>query len=560
MSLAPVIAPVGPPPPPTSPPLPPLARFNLLLLGGLFVALTLLLWPHWQSNPDLSHGFLAPVIFLLLLHEARSGTPRYLHSTVTTRLAQGGLLGFGLLMLCAAGLYAAALDWSHALVAFLLTMAFAFLLGGALVGFASTRLRAMPFNWSAVVAIGLWCLSAPIPPGSSSRLTLGLQLAVTEYVLRALHLLGIAAERHGNIIELATTSVGVEEACSGIRSLISCVFAGLFFSATLVRRAWARALIIGLAAPIAIAMNFVRSLTLTLLANSGVDISGRWHDVTGYAVLAITAALLAGLALLLEAHAKRHPRPAVAAEPAAPAEFFASFSRLLRRRPGIPGAMLQAPLTVALLLSVLLVGFFFANTRPSPRHNLPVPDLLALLPAESAGWQVHTSDDLFQFSATLHTEHLAQRTYARINEGTPEQITIYLAYWRAGQAAVSLVASHTPDACWPGSGWTPVRRHQAPLEQFAVAGQPVPAPESRLFLSGRLPQHVWFWHLYDGRPIAYRDPYSARELLNIAWHYGFSHDGDQLFVRISSNRPWEEIADEPLLAEVFSHLAGLGLR
>src|SRR5690606_39079118 len=140
-------------------------------------------------------------------------------------------------------------------------------------------------------------LTTPLPPGTYSRLTLSLQLLVSEGVLRMLHLLGIAAIRHGNIIDLAHTSVGVEEACSGIRSLISCVFAGMFFSATLVRRPWARAWILALAAPIALAMNFVRSLGLTLLAYKGVDISGAWHDLTGFAVLGVTAVMLGGLAL-----------------------------------------------------------------------------------------------------------------------------------------------------------------------------------------------------------------------------------------------------------------------
>ncbi len=81
-----------------------------------------------------------------------------------------------------------------------------------------------------------------------------------------------------------------------MRSLVSCVFAGLFFSGLLVRRPWSRVLLIGLAAPLALLMNFIRSLTLTLLANSGVNINGAWHDFTGYAVLGATAILLGALA------------------------------------------------------------------------------------------------------------------------------------------------------------------------------------------------------------------------------------------------------------------------
>jgi hypothetical protein len=70
---------------------------------------------------------------------------------------------------------------------------------------------------------------------------------------------------------------------------------------------------------------------------------------------------------------------------------------------------------------------------------------------------------------------------------------------------------------------------------------------------------VWFWHLHDGRPIAYRDPYSAIELLRIAWQYGFRRGGDQLFIRVSSNRPWPELANEPLLRDFFARTQAVGL-
>ncbi len=524
--------------------LPWLARCNLLAVALLAAALTALLWPHWRDNADLSHAFFMPAIFLYLLHEARTGTPRFISSSRTVTLGASALLLLALLALIASGLYAAALDWTHSLVACTLTIAFAGLLAASLVVFASARVRFLPLNWPACAAVGLWLLSTPIPPGTYTQLTLRLQLMVTENVLRALHLLGIAASRSGNVIDLATTSVGVEEACSGIRSLVSCLFAGILFSATLVRRPWARALLIALAGPLAIAMNFFRSLTLTLLANAGIDISGTWHDVTGFAVLGLTALLLGALALLLARGETsfaqtQNSKPA----PAAPAAPSTAAHRLL-----------AAGLAVAVALAI----FFYANTRPSLRQSLPVPNLAAILPTHADGWHVETARDLYQFSATLHTDHLAQRTYLRSTPHGVEQLTVYLAYWRPGQAPVSLVASHTPDACWPGSGWTPAVPEQT-RAALPISGYTLPEAEARLFKSGDFPQYVWFWHLYDGRPIAFRDPYSARALLAIAWHYGFTHDGDQLFVRVSSNRPWSAFAQEPLLREIFSRLQPLGL-
>jgi exosortase len=517
------------------------AGIGLVLLGGLGVALTLLLWPHWRQNPDLSHGFFMPAVFLFLLYESRTGTQRFLGAGAAATAAQSVLLLLGVLALVASGLYAASLDWSHALVGFTLTVSFVFFLGAGLVVYAARSLRLVPVNWTSVAAAGLWILSAPIPPGSYARLTLNLQLLVTTNVLHALHVLGIAAARQGNVIDLATGSVGVEEACSGVRSLVSCVFAGVLFSATLVRRPWARVLLIGLSVPLALLMNFIRSLTLTLLANAGIQIAGTWHDVTGFAVLGVTAALLAGLALLLESQAKDAPARSPAAEVTAPN------SRLPR--------LLVGGLAVAAALAL----FFYANTRPSIRRGVPVPDLMAILPAAADGWAVRTSNDLFQFTSTLQTDHLAQRTYSRLTPAGPQEVTVYLAYWRAGQAPVSLVASHTPDACWPGSGWEPAPGSGG-RAQLSLAGRPLPDAEVRRFRDGASTQFLWFWHIYDGHPIDYRDPYSARELLSIAWRYGFQHDGDQLFVRVSSDQPWEVLGGERLIADIFGRLAPLGLR
>ncbi len=523
--------------------LPWLARFNLAAAAFCVLATIVILFPHWRENPDLSHGYLTPLIFILLLREARSGTPRWPPPSAPLQLSAFALFGLGLLALAAGGLYAAVVNWSHELVAASLTFATTLLLGSVLVIFASASIRLIPFNWPALVALLVWLLSAPMPPGTYTRLTIGLQLWVTENVLRSLHLLGIAATRHGNIIDLATTSVGVEDACSGVRSLVSCVFAGLVFSAMLVRAPWARATLIVLAGPLAIAMNFIRSLLLTLLANAGIDIAGTWHDVTGFAVLAVTAACLAALATLLDR---------LSAPPAPPSSTSSPF-------PVSPAfSVFQKPLAFGFVLVVALVAFFYVNTRPSERLHEPIPDLAAILPESLPGWRVDTSRDLYQFSDTLRTEHLAQRTYVRPAADGVDQITIYLAYWRPGQAPVSLVASHTPDACWPGSGWTALpaanTRETLPLPSRSLA----PA-ESRFFKNGQFPQHVWFWHLHDGRPIRYNDPYSPTELLNIALRYGFTQDGDQLFVRVSSNRPWSTLADEPLLTEVFSRLQPLGL-
>lgn len=521
-----------------------LATWSIAFLVALAVELSCYLWGQWRDNPDLSHGIFMPLVCALLLIESRrSGSIRFFRPGTAMVIATTLLALIALAGTAAAGLFAVSLGWSASIVGFTLTGAFASMLLAGILTLSGQPLAVVPLNWCSFCAAALWLLAAPMPPGTYSTLTLRLQEWVTGDVISALHLLGIAAIPHGNLIELARTTVGIEEACSGIRSLVSCVYAGLFLSAFLLRRPAARALLIILAAPLAIGMNFLRSLILTLLANAGVNIAHVWHDLTGFAILAITSAILLGIALILE--------PRVAAPPAPRKPFSGAISR--------PALVLNhAVLAVALLLAGALAVFFVAQTRPSSLARQPAPDLARLLPADPAGWHVHDNADLNRFSGTLETDDLVERTYYRESGGRLTQLTVYLAYWPPGRTSVSTVALHTPDACWPGAGWAPVPA-AATRRSLAVGGRTLPPAESRIFTSNGVPQFVWFWHLYNGAVITQRDPRSVRELLAIAWRYGFRKDGSQVFVRVSSNHPWRDLSDEPLLTDLFRRLQTLGL-
>lgn len=507
------------------------------------IAYCVRLWPEWAQNPDLSHGFFAPIIFVLLLAESRrNGAQRWLPESRWCRVATAmfALAGFSLFAL--AGLLAASVAWNHALVLFVLGASLcSFLLAGGLI-LSDDDVRLLPFNWISFTAIFLWLLVAPLPNGTYARITLGLQSGVTGAVFHTLHVLGIPAQQHGNVIELARTTVGVEEACSGIRSLLSCIYAGLFFAAWLVRNPLNRAILIIAAPLLALAMNFIRSLLLTLLANSGKDITGAWHDFTGYAILTIASALLAWMAIGL---GTRNVSSHVNA--------ITPVGRLRRSN----RSMWFFWVTICATLA--LGAFYFVESRPAGNAPKSIPNLASLLPVEADGWEVTTAKDLHQFSSVLQTTHLIERTYLRRTAGGGlVQFTIYLAYWPAGQTTVSRVASHTPDACWPGSGWMakPVTDSREALSISCVQLHPA---EHRRFQNGDIVQNVWFWHIYDGRPINYRNPYSVPALLELAWKYGFRHQGDQCFIRISSNQHWSGIANEPLLGSIVSNLAKLGL-
>jgi len=518
--------------------LPTSAKFNLAALVILAGALVVQLWPDWTHDPDLSHGLLMPVVSVLLVYLCRRPESPMDEGQATASAAAFG--AGALAALWVAGLLAVTVEWSSPVVSFTLAGSFALLGCAALSAFAGGATARVSFNWTSFCAAFLWVLTAPMPPGTYTRLTLGLQLEVTGSVMRALDLLGIAAHRSGNIIELAHGTVGIEEACSGVRSLISCVFAGVLFSAALVRRPWARVLLIALSAPLALVMNFLRSLFLTLLVNAGVRVEGAWHDLTGYAVLLITAALLVGLALVLDRPGATPSAPVI---PPAP----------VRARPARAQAVLSGVLVVA--VSTLV---FFASRTSASQGSGAAPDLLAALPASAEGWQVVTRSDLYRFAGVLETDHLVERTYFRQGASGAEQVTLYLAYWPAGQASAGVVGSHTPDACWPGAGWV---EKDVPDDHVLLdlAGQALPAAKQRLFVNEGFPQYVWFWQAFGGHVVDIGNTRSVSALVRIALQYGFRKGSAQAFIRVSSNQPWNQISKEPFISQFFANTRRLGL-
>jgi len=111
-------------------------------------------------------------------------------------------------------------------------------------------------------------------------------------------MLGYPLEQQGNVLLLPKGSVGVADACSGIRSLTACLFAGSFLGATFFEVWWKKVVLVVASMGFAFLMNLVRGLFLTgwAYAYGPEAISGTVHDAAGYAVLGLTCA---GLLLLV---------------------------------------------------------------------------------------------------------------------------------------------------------------------------------------------------------------------------------------------------------------------
>lgn len=161
----------------------------------------------------------------------------------------------------------------------------------------------------------IWLLSAPMVSVLETRIRVALLTQVTIVVFNTFDILGHPLIREGNVLILPEGRVGVEEACSGIRSLTACLFAGSFLGAVFLDRFWKKALLVGLAMLFALITNFIRSLFLTYWAYSrGSDaLNDHWylpligdigsvHDATGFMILIVTSIGLLALLPLFNLH------------------------------------------------------------------------------------------------------------------------------------------------------------------------------------------------------------------------------------------------------------------
>jgi exosortase len=133
-------------------------------------------------------------------------------------------------------------------------------------------------------------------------LTQGLMRVVAGVTVELLGWLNIPAFQHGNLIELSTGVVGIDEACSGIRSFQSTLMAALFLGELYRLRVWARAGLVGCGLLLAFCLNVVRTLLLSWQASQhGLAILDKWHDPAGFTIAVACFFALWAIAVWLRA-------------------------------------------------------------------------------------------------------------------------------------------------------------------------------------------------------------------------------------------------------------------
>jgi len=288
-----------------------LAALALALAFVVFLTVDQMHW--WQLKPDYAFGWLVPVFVVYVVVErwpslreifaaaGPSPLPRRLNWFFAG--AAGFSLGLGLLFFLVGAVYRAgsgatqpgslalALGFSGMLLGMIYFNVPAGRVGPPATGWgglrSDARLRAVAlFLFPALI----WILSAPLVTAVDNAISLFLLRKVTTVVFTVFSLLGYPLVQEGNVLLLPRGQVGVAEACSGIRSLTGCLFAGSFLAAVFLDRFWKKILLVVAAMGFAFLTNLLRSLFLTAWAYAyGSDaIAGKIHDTTGFAVLGLT--------------------------------------------------------------------------------------------------------------------------------------------------------------------------------------------------------------------------------------------------------------------------------
>jgi len=319
-------------------PKPPATFLAALGLSAGFMAFVAWDQSHWwRVKEDYSFGWLVPVFVTYVVHdrwskilarrreaEAGPASPQWVRWTLNTAAGLG--LAGGALFFLLGAFYRAGAGTSQpgtfaltlGMVAIVLPLIFFNVVepgvGRGLSPTEGVGREARPAGVGALLVDGrfrvaalfifpvlVWLISAPLVSAVESQVSLFLLRKVVTVVAFVFDLLGCPIEQQGNVLLLPKGPVGVADACSGIRSLTACLFAGSFLGAVLLAEFWKKAALVVAAMGFAFLMNLARSLFLTGWAYAhGPDaINGTVHDIAGYAVLGLTCAGLLALVPLL---------------------------------------------------------------------------------------------------------------------------------------------------------------------------------------------------------------------------------------------------------------------
>ncbi len=392
----------------------------------------------WSVNDQYAYGWFVPPLALALFALRWRDRPEARPSpSGVSRWGLALAAGVGLALLLPIRLIEESngdwrlIAWTHALLLAGVTLA-------ALAWSGGWR-----WAWHFAFPVGFLLLALRWPSGPEHALIQGLQQHVAGLTAGGMTLLGIPAEQAGNLIRVRGETVGVNEACSGIRSLQTVLMAALFLG-ELSRMSWRRraALLAG-GVGVALAANVFRaSLLVWIAAQHGTAALEKFHDTAGVSVLVIVFVGLLILNSWLE-------RPAAAPGPEAAAG---------TRTGGSGGARVMPAWNALAILAWLLAAEAGTSAwyRLHEHGRVFRPAWTVTLPTDAPGFKPLPIDDVSR-GLLRYDQGLSARWRTPDADGGPhDDCTLFFFRWEPGRTSATLAAMHQPTTCLPASGLTQI--------------------------------------------------------------------------------------------------------
>jgi len=249
-----------------------LVAFSLVgLVTVLYAAIAVDLASEWWTVDSASYGMLIPPTALYIAHLRRDVTFSF--------PARSDLRGLWLLALGCVFL----LFGKLAAEFFLMRISLVVVLAGLTWTFwGLERFKTLAFP------LVLLLTMVPLPTIVYNALAAPLQLFASRIATDLAQAMGVSAFRDGNVIQLANTSLGVEEACSGLHSLSALMVASLLLGHLESGALPKRFLLFLLSIPFAIGVNVLRVAGTALLADYRVELAmGFYHSFSGWLVFVV---------------------------------------------------------------------------------------------------------------------------------------------------------------------------------------------------------------------------------------------------------------------------------
>ena len=383
---------------------------------------------EWKVNAQYSYGYVVPLLGAVLFWRrwpdrpaAKPGKSPFLPWIVLGLL----LLEMPFSLVFEANPEWRLLYWVNGFQIIGLTLALLYHLGGR----AWMRYFAPPLLF-ALIAI-------PWPMEQEQMLIQGLMRFVAGVTVIVVGLLGIPAIQHGNLIEVGAGIVGIDEACSGVRSLQSALMLSLFLGEMHRFTHARRALLLAASMLFVIVANVTRTSTLVYTAaNYGLQKMESVHDTVGNVVMFIVLPCLIGLAYLIK------PK----ADPAAVAPSTPAPAPAPRPNDSFPATPRWVGIA-ALIWLILIQGVTELWYRSHEAHLVPNT-------AWTFDWPVQ--DPSFRKNAIPQTSLAILRCTdsqaATWSDDGGNDWSAFLLRWSPGRNSEQLAKGHRPDICFPAAG------------------------------------------------------------------------------------------------------------